>query len=445
MKRVATIALLVVLSLAIAHADDLRVSIRLNKTQDQLFIAGERVRITVEATQQCFLHVIYHDASGASYLIYPNAGSSPDGKIDGGTPVTLGQGVDVDGFEFEVTEPFGAELIRAYASTKPLPRPKGKQIDGALKLTSNLEGLQIFYHSASREKSALLTDATVLLKTAQSEHRSAEEEIQPPPTATPGSFSKPRIFALVVGVSAYRSPKINPLQYADKDAEAFAEFLSSPSGGAVPKDQMRLLLNENATRENILREMREFLTQTKKNDLLVLYIAAHGLTSAESNATYVLSTDAELKNLAATAVDQAEITAILTERVKAGKIVFFIDACHGGALGLTGVRLRGASSFLSSKLMTELVTKKNGTAFFSAARAMEQSMEGVQWGNGHGVFTFYLLEGLKKKADADGNGIVTITELDEYVSARVKSETGGKQHPELKGYFDNDLSLSVVK
>ena len=76
---------------------------------------------------------------------------------------------------------------------------------------------------------------------------------------------------------------------------------------------------------------------------------------------------------------------------------------------------------------------------------MEQLQEGERWGGGHGVFTWYLVEGLRKYGDLDGDQRVTIDELYDFVESKVRSDTEGQQHPELKGYFDNHLVLSVLK
>jgi hypothetical protein len=446
-SRPVILLLLLACVVSTASAQELEVRLRLNKTPDQAYAEGEKILISVDATRDCYLQLLYRDAANRNWLIYPNAGSPSGGVIKGGETVTLGKGVEIDGFEFEVTPPFGGEMIRAYASTKPLKRPEGRRAEGMIEPTKSMDALDVFYHDEAARVQATFTNATVLLKTVPKAIASRDDAADRPAGSetSPAGFNKPRIFGLVVGVTSYASPAIKPLRYADADARLVAEFLSSAEGAGIPSDQLRVLINEEATRANILDACRSFLAQTVKSDIVILYFAGHGMTSPQANATYFLGHDADVKNLAATGVDQAELTTLLSQNVKAGKIVFFIDACHGGGLGLTGVRLRGANTVLSAKLLTELVSKKNGTAFFSASRAMEQSQEGPSWGGGHGVFTHHLVAGLRRAADLNGDGRVTIDELAEYVTGKVKEDTGGKQHPELKGYFDNDLVLSVLK
>jgi uncharacterized caspase-like protein len=63
----------------------------------------------------------------------------------------------------------------------------------------------------------------------------------------------------------------------------------------------------------------------------------------------------------------------------------------------------------------------------------------------HGVFTYYLLEGLRGKADLDGDGVITVDEIYRYVSMKVPKATGQNQHPVKKGETIGQIVLGVVK
>ena len=63
----------------------------------------------------------------------------------------------------------------------------------------------------------------------------------------------------------------------------------------------------------------------------------------------------------------------------------------------------------------------------------------------HGVFTYYLLEGLGGKADFDGDGVITLDEIYRYVSVKVPQATGQDQHPVKKGEMTGEIILGVVK
>jgi uncharacterized caspase-like protein len=61
---------------------------------------------------------------------------------------------------------------------------------------------------------------------------------------------------------------------------------------------------------------------------------------------------------------------------------------------------------------------------------------------GRGVFTYYLLEGLR--GAADGDGIITVDEAYGYVSVAVPRATGQEQHPVKKGTVEGRLLMGVV-
>ena len=65
-----------------------------------------------------------------------------------------------------------------------------------------------------------------------------KSEIENPKSAT---------YAVVVGISNYQSDNIPDLRFADKDAQAFANFLRSPAGGGLDEDHLKVLINEEAT------------------------------------------------------------------------------------------------------------------------------------------------------------------------------------------------------
>ncbi|HSF51076.1 MAG TPA: pentapeptide repeat-containing protein, partial [Nitrososphaeraceae archaeon] len=98
----------------------------------------------------------------------------------------------------------------------------------------------------------------------------------------------------------------------------------------------------------------------------------------------------------------------------------------------------------------ELAKSKEGTALLTSAEANEVALEDIKWGDGHGVFSHYLLKGLRGKADGYGggkkDGIISIGELFEYVRDKVKEDTKNLQHPSIgTSPYDRNLPLYVTK
>ena len=107
-----------------------------------------------------------------------------------------------------------------------------------------------------------------------------------------------------------------------------------------------------------------------------------------------------------------------------GRLMLLLDACHTGALG--GDKRRAVGG-LTDDLLRDLVTDDYGVIVMCSSMGREESQEQDSWG--HGAFTKALIEGLQGSADYDRDGTVYLNELDLYVTERVKSLTGGKQHP----------------
>ena len=62
---------------------------------------------------------------------------------------------------------------------------------------------------------------------------------------------------------------------------------------------------------------------------------------------------------------------------------------------------------------------------------------------GHGVFTHFLLEGLRGEGDQNGDGIVTFAEVFEFVASSVTVATEGRQNPQRSGF--GDIPLAIVE
>jgi hypothetical protein len=253
-------------------------------------------------------------------------------------------------------------------------------------------------------------------------------------------------WAVVVGVSDYR-PGVQSLQYADDDARLVYDFLLSPRGGGFAPEKTRLLLNADATNQALRDALFVFLRQAKKEDLVLIYFSGHGASEpGRPDLVYLLTHDADPDRLPSTAFAMDDVSTALNRYVSSERVLIVADACHSGAiLGLPTMRSLDDESALLNRYLQELSKSAPGRAVFTASEAREQSREGEQWGGGHGVFTYHFVEGLRGKADRDGNGIVTLGEAIEYTRNRVQEDTQSRQHPDPGGEYDRNLPMAVIR
>jgi hypothetical protein len=252
------------------------------------------------------------------------------------------------------------------------------------------------------------------------------------------------LWAVVVGIDSY--PNIRPLKYAVADARAFYDLLVM--GNQVPAENVFLLLNEQAT----LPALRSTLGTKVKNkagadDMVIIYFAGHGATERDMMSPdgdglekYLLPYEANPNDLYASALPMREVAHIF-HRIRSERLVFVADACYSGASGGRTVSVTEVRANLSDRFLERLAGGK-GKVIITASSANEVSVEKDELG--HGVFTYYLIQGLRGPADTDADGLVTIDEVYRYVSEKVPAATGQEQHPVKKGSVEGQLVMGIV-
>ncbi len=255
---------------------------------------------------------------------------------------------------------------------------------------------------------------------------------------TPAFDPQVKVWAVVAGVANYTD--MPALRYTDDDAYHFYAFLKSPEGGALPDNQLRVLVDDNATRDNLLDAMRNIFLQADENDVVLFYFSGHGIEGAFVPVDF----DGYSHRL-----EHTEIRHIL-EQSRAKQKLVLGDACHSGSLigsnnfapDLMAAKEPSVGDMLN-KYYKAFENCESGTALFMSSKGAEVSLEDT--GLRSGVFSHFLIKGLKGEADADHDKIVNIEELYNYVKVKVSKYTAGAQTPVLTGKYDGKLPVGVVR
>jgi len=293
-------------------------------------------------------------------------------------------------------------------------------------------------------------------------------------------------WAIVVGISKYKHKRLN-LKYAARDAQEFYNLLITPSGGQFKKENIELLLDKDATTTKITRALRSFLKKPTPGDFVLIYFACHGSPDLglQDKAVFLLTHDTDPDDIAGTALpmddrlsqlcadkttlyqtitgfqpsigrhfvafhtisttdpeEPDDINWSLRNIVKSQKVVILADTCHSAEIGGKGLRAVGDPN-ITNAYLKKLSEAKDGTVLIASTRAGELAQEGPKWGGGHGVFTYFLLKGMGGAADANGDGMVGIEELYDYVERNVNAATGGAQKPTISSTrYDRTLPIS---
>lgn len=256
----------------------------------------------------------------------------------------------------------------------------------------------------------------------------ADDDLNQPKNDVLGA--SPKVYALLVGVARYNHMK--SLRYTDDDAYRMYAFLKSPEGGALPDEQIKVLIDEDATRENILDAMQEVFSRATENDMVFFYFSGHGLKGSFLPIDY----DGANNKLMHT-----DVTNILSNCAAKFKVCI-ADACHSGSLEESLYTMKSPQDLISS-YYDAFRQSAGGTALMMSSKAEETSIENN--GLRQGIFSHFLIRGLKGGADHDNSGIITVNELFEYVKANVKYYTNNYQTPVIYGDFDENMPLGVVR
>ena len=246
-------------------------------------------------------------------------------------------------------------------------------------------------------------------------------------------------YAVVVGISDYQDEDIPDLRFADKDAEAFAAFLRSPAGGAVPSEQILLLQNEKATNARIADALVWMMEECSAGDQAIIYFSGHGdvETITRFNRGYLLTYDSPPKIYMAGALNIRDLQDIISTMSENDvQVVMISDACRAGKLAGTDV---GGTAATAQNLSQQFANEVK----ILSCQPNEFSIEGPQWGGGRGAFSYHLLDGLHGLADKNGDDRVNLFEIGRYLEDWVPEETAPhNQMPFTVG--DRNTQLAVV-
>ncbi|MDB9395810.1 caspase, EACC1-associated type [Microcystis aeruginosa] len=214
--------------------------------------------------------------------------------------------------------------------------------------------------------------------------------------------------ALLIGVSEY-SEGLRPISSAIPDVEAMHRVLEHPDMGAF--DQVTVLPNPD--KGSMEKAVEDLLANRQRDDLVLLYFSGHGLKA--QNARFFLSTrdtgcDQYGDFRRATALAASKLQEYITDS-RSQRQIIILDCCFSGAL-VQGMLIKGELN-----IQEELGGK--GRAILTSSSPIEYSFESDN--NDLSIYTKYLVEGIETgAADKDGDQLISVNELHEYASERVK-------------------------
>lgn len=248
--------------------------------------------------------------------------------------------------------------------------------------------------------------------------------------------------ALVVGVSRYHNVARLP---STRDVPGVRDVLASPDYCAYPPERVKVLDEEDATRDNIMNALEVLGGEAKAaSSRTFFYFSGHGGQGADGS-SYILPVDARKGQYPTTAISARDLSRRLDRY--SGEVTVVLDCCH--AAGMTSGDVRPGLAVPSDAKGTDLASfgdafcndiQSRGRVVFAASRA--DSFAYASRDAPYGIFTGHMLDGLRGKASTDGFG-VTVQQLFHYVQRHVKSSSDDMQRPAFIAHVEEFYSLTT--
>ena len=220
-------------------------------------------------------------------------------------------------------------------------------------------------------------------------------------------YTRSKTYALIIGNQNYRFAPSVP--FAIHDARVFREYCEKTLG--VPQNNIHYV--QDGTKHMIMEEERSWLESigNRQNKRLIVYYAGHGVPDTKKqNKAYLLPTDV-LAAKPHQGIDMNEFYTMLGD-MEFEQISVFMDACFSGITrdnqgvteGTRGVEIEAEETSINS----------DNIVVFSAAQGNETA-QGFQR-EGHGLFTYYLIKGIKETS-----GTANFGDLSDYIKYKVST------------------------
>jgi WD40 repeat protein/uncharacterized caspase-like protein len=241
-------------------------------------------------------------------------------------------------------------------------------------------------------------------------------------TAPEKSPSVAKLWILAIGSDRYLDSSLNPLRYPTADCQGFVEVLTLATEKLPQKEFFihcdrlwrcaeRNRVQQKPNLEEIRASLQHIISQAQEQDTILFYFSGHGLVSPDTQQPFLCLADTDSQDLQNTGLSLSQLLRQLGNS-KAQKQLVLLDACHSGSLSL---RDAPQPDNTASQLVDVLKQHAAQTKGFYAILSCDKEQFSWEFTDlEHGIFTYYLIQGLKGAA-ADERGAIKSDRLYEYV------------------------------
>lgn len=234
-------------------------------------------------------------------------------------------------------------------------------------------------------------------------------------------------YAFVIGIESYRQ-KLPKADFAASDARLMTEYLTKIMG--YPEENVITITNENATKSDMEKYFEKWLkNNVDNNSNLFIYYSGHGAPNPKTGDAYLVPYDGDPTFIEETGYSLKRLYSNLA-KLPAKSVLVALDSCFSGAGGKS-LLAHGARPLVMTEAVTRPTTKK--LVVLSASKGDQISSSFNE--KGHGIFTYFLLKGIKQLVEEDMYAPIEVGELYDYLKPQVEKvsrrQFNNEQTPQL--------------
>lgn len=235
-------------------------------------------------------------------------------------------------------------------------------------------------------------------------------------------------YAVVIGIEQYRQ-KLPKADFAAHDAKIISEYLTKTMG--YPEENVITLINDRALKSDMEKYFDRWLSNNvEENGRVFIYYSGHGAPNIKNGDAYLVPYDGDPTFIAETGYPMARLYESLG-KLKAKEIIVVLDSCFSGGGGRS-VLAKGAKPLV---ITINAPNIQNNIAVMTASTGDQISSAYEE--KGHGLFTYFLLKGIKTEDVVKTDGSIKMDDLFGYIKPQVeriaRKQYNNEQTPQLIG------------
>jgi hypothetical protein len=238
-----------------------------------------------------------------------------------------------------------------------------------------------------------------------------------------------RAYAIVIGIEQYRQ-KLPRADFAVQDANLVAGYLTNALG--YPEENVVTLTNEHASYVDLAKYFEKWLpNNVEPGSSVFVYYSGHGAPNIKTGDAFLVPFDGDPSFIDETGYSLKRLYDALG-KLPAKEVIVALDSCFSGAGGRS-VIAKGSRPLVMN-VKTDAQLPKNMTVLSASAGDQTSSTYDEK---GHGLFTYFLLKGIKNEEVVKPDGSLDVASLYDYVKPQVagiaRKKFNNEQTPQLIG------------